>query len=198
MSSDAPETGTDEAATNEQPPAETPPETGGPDLAAELEKWKAQARKNEERAKANAAAAKELEEFRKASMSDTEKAIDEAKAAARAEALAEVGSRLVDAEVRVAAAGRAVDVDALLDGLNRSRFLADDGQPDGEAIAEWVDRIAPKGEPGARQPVDMGQGTRPKNTDGQIKDRAALQNMKPEDITKALREGRLDKMLSGS
>lgn len=132
------------------------------DLTAELEKWKAQARKHEDRAKANAAAAKELEKLREQSMSDQERAVEEARRAARREALAEVGASRVDDAVRVAASGRAVDVDALLEGLDRSRFLGEDGVPDRDAVAAWVDRVAPKpaeqGSLARFEVVNLGQG----------------------------------------
>lgn len=151
---DAPDTGND---------AETKPETTeepSPDvLQAEVDKWKALSRKHEEKAKANAAAAKELEQVRMSSMSDQEKAVETARAEARAEALREVGSVRVDDAVRIAAAGREVDVDALLEGLDRSRFLTDDGQPDTDAVTAWVDRIAPVKEATPSFP-DLGQGAR--------------------------------------
>ncbi len=154
MSTDAPDTGTTDAP--EQVPADT-----APDLAAELEKWKAQARKHEDRAKANAAAAAELEQLRQQTMTDQEKAVEEARRAARAEVLAEVGASRVDDAVRVACAGRSVDVDALLDGLDRHRFLAEDGTPDRDGIAAWVDRIAPAPtEDQAAGVPDLGQGAR--------------------------------------
>lgn len=154
MSTDAPDTGTE--------PATEPATDTAPDLAAELEKWKAQARKHEDRAKANAAAAKELEQLRQQSMTDQEKAVEAARQAARAEVLAEVGASRVDDAVRVATAGRPVDVDALLDGLDRSRFLTDDGTPDRDGIAAWVDRIAPArtDDPTPPPVFDLGQGTR--------------------------------------
>ena len=160
MSTDTPETGTTEPTTETTPEK---PETGN-DLAAELDKWKAQARKNEERAKANAAAAKELEQFKQQSMSDQEKAIEEARKAARSEVLAEVGAARVGDAIRVALAGRPVDVDALLDGVNPAKYLDDDGQPDRAAIAAWVDRIAPapaEPEEPSHRPLDLGQGSRP-------------------------------------
>jgi hypothetical protein len=110
--------------------------------------------------------ASRLEELERASMSDQEKAVATARSEARMEAIKEVGGRLVDAEVRVAASGRNVDVDALLEGLNRSRFLKEDGEPDSNAIADWVDRIAPaigngngNGNGKPRIP-DLAQGTR--------------------------------------
>jgi hypothetical protein len=133
---------------------------GGEDHAAEVEKWKALARKHEDRAKANSSAAKELEQLRQASMSDLEKAVAIARQEARTEALRESGTRLVDASVRLAAAGRGVDVDALLDGLDRNRFLTDEGEPNEKAILQWVDRLVPKPDTGSRPFPDLGQGSR--------------------------------------
>lgn len=159
MSDTAPDTGTPDP-TPSDPPADPAPDTGTPDepvdWQAEAEKYKALSRKHEERAKANAAAAKERDELRQAAMSDQEKAVEIAKAQARAEVLAEVGSEFVDMAVRSAVADRGIDADALLDGLDRSRFITEDGKADREAIDAWVDRIAPKptGIP------DLGQGAR--------------------------------------
>lgn len=134
------------------------------DWQAEAEKWKSQSRKNEDRAKENAKKAKDLDELHKASMSDSDRAVAEAKEAGRTEARIEVGSRLVDAEFRVAAAGRALDVDALLEGLDRTKFLTDDGEPDGDAVKTWVDRIAPAAAETEQGPLgaglDLGQGSR--------------------------------------
>jgi len=143
------------------PPA-TPPTPPSEDPAAELAKWKDLARKHEERSKANAEAAKELEKLKAQGMSETEKAVATAKAEARAEALKEAGSMLVDARVETAAAGRGIDTAALLEGLDRTRFLAEDGKPDTKAIQAWVDRLAPAGNggtPNGGRP-DTGQGNR--------------------------------------
>jgi hypothetical protein len=157
MSEATPDTG----APIPDPANEPEPVTGGPaDLAAEIEKWKAQARKHEDRAKANAAAAKELEQVRAAAMTDQERAVAEARAQARTETLKEVGAERVADAVRVAAAGRLVDVDALLEGLDRTRFLDADGQPDVAAITTWVDRVAPKPSEGPAGFPDLGQGAR--------------------------------------
>lgn len=158
MSDTAPDTGTPE--TTDAPPAEEAAPETEPDpaaIAAELDKWKAQARKHEERAKANASAAKELEQLRMQSMSDTEKAVEIARQQARAEVLAELGGELVGQAVRAAVAGRGVDPDALLEGLDPARFLNEDGKPDVDAITAWVDRIAPKPETAF---PDLGQGAR--------------------------------------
>lgn len=104
--------------------------------------------------------ASELESLRLAAMTEQEQAVAKAAADARTETLREVGASRVDDAVRVALAGRSVDVDALLEGMDRGRFLDDEGQPDRDGIQAWVDRIAPAQEPAAPQPVDLGQGTR--------------------------------------
>lgn len=148
------------------PPEPTPDETQPPetDMAAEVEKWKTMARKQEERAKHNSQAAKELEEFRRQSMTDQERAVAEAVDHARKSVMTEMAGRLVDAEVRAAAAGRNLDVDALLEGLDRGRFVTDAGEPDRDAVTAWVDRIAPapQEQPQSIAPAwpDLGQGVR--------------------------------------
>lgn len=140
----------------------TETETVAVDLAAEVERWKVQARKNEQRAKANADAAKELDKLRREGMSDQERAVDEARAQARAETLAEVGSARAADAIRLAANGRVVDVEALIEGIDTTKFVGDDGQPDREAIAAWVDRIAPAPDENAPQAFpDLAQGARP-------------------------------------
>jgi hypothetical protein len=95
-------------------------------------------------------------------MTDQEKAVEAAKAEARSEALKTVGVRLVDAEVKAACAGRKVDVAALLEGLDRTKFLTDDGEPDSDAIEKWVDKVAPS----KAGPLDLGQGARGRNGSG--------------------------------
>lgn len=150
-------------------PAETPdatePDTGDvTDWAAEAEKWKSQARKHEERAKANAKAAKELEEFRQQSMSEAERAIEQARTEARQQAFAEVGSKVAAAEIRAAATGRMSpeQVSTLLENLNVDRFIGDDGEVDREAVARFVDGIAPQPPETTTTAtaLDLGQGTR--------------------------------------
>lgn len=130
---------------------------GETDWKAEAEKWQGLARKHEDRSKANAAAAKELAEIRKSSMSDIEKAVAEATERTRAETMASIGARLVDAEVRVAASGRQVDVDALLDGMDRSRFIDAAGEVDAKAVKAWIEKLAPERTTSA---TDLGQGAR--------------------------------------
>jgi hypothetical protein len=164
-------------------PTPTPPAPAEPAaetvaaLRAELDKWKAHTRKQEERAKSNAEAAKradalqaELEQFRQASMSEQEKAlaqaVKEAEARARGEVLTSVGQRLVRAEFRAQAAGAIPDLDGVLDDLNLSKFVTDDGEPDVKAIATAVRRLTPP--PPPEQPAEptTTPGPRPDLTQG--------------------------------
>ena len=161
MSDTAPDTGTPDSpvVTTDQLPS---PDTGMPEInwQQEAEKWKGLAQKHEARAKTNATAANELDQLRKATMSEQEKAVAEARAAADREAAVKYGARLVDAEVRAAAAGRNIDVAALLEGVDRSRFLDDDGEPLVKEITAWLDRVAPVAEATPAGFPDLGQGNR--------------------------------------
>lgn len=137
----------------------------------------------------------ELDKIKAASMSDTEKAIADATAKVRAEVMAEVGSTLVDAEFRAASAGFTLDVDALLESLDRSKFMGDDGKPDKARIGEFVSKLAPARRSAA---TDTGQGARKDGTGpAQITDRAALKTMTPQQIETARKEGRLKTLMGG-
>ena len=165
------------AVVTEQPPVETTATVE--ELAAEVEKWQALSRKNEERAKANAKAQKELDALKLASMTEQEQAVEAARIEARTETLREVGETRVGDAFRVAAAGKQVDVEEILDGINLAKFLGDDGQPNAEAITQWVEKIAPPvAEEAPAGFPDLGQGARaggttPLNSDGL---EAALKN----------------------
>ena len=163
MSDTAPATGTETT-----PPADTgdqASDTTAPSveqLVADVEKWKTQSRKHEERAKQNATAARELEELRKASMTEQEKAVADARAQARAEAIAEISGQLVDARIEAAAAGRLApeQLATLLTSLNRASFLNEDGTVNADAVTAFVDGIAPS-KPDTPPPFpDLGQGAR--------------------------------------
>lgn len=114
-------------------------ETLGAEGVKALEAFKARARAAEKSAKD---AQSELERLRQAAMSDTEKAVATAKAEGRKEALAEVTSRLVRAEVKAAAAGKVADPDdvaALLGDLNA--YVKDDGEVDSKSLASAIDAL---------------------------------------------------------
>lgn len=132
------------------------------DWRAEADKWKAQARKHEERAKTNANASKDLETLRQQSMSDQEKAVAQARAEGKAEALREGASKIVEAKIEAAAAGRLDDdqLKTLLENVDLARFVDESGDVDGDKVAKFVEGIAPKTE--QTEPVfpDLGQGAR--------------------------------------
>jgi hypothetical protein len=130
------------------------------ELAADRDHWRQESRKHEERARSRANAERELEALRKASMSDQEKAVAEARAQARAEALREAGAGRAEDAIRAAFAGHVIDVDALLTGIDTTRFLTADNEPDRQAIAKWAGQLAPPRD--EQQPAfpDLGQGTR--------------------------------------
>ncbi|MFF1498701.1 hypothetical protein ACFVZR_02190 [Streptomyces sp. NPDC058316] len=114
------------------------------DHKADAEKWKAQARKHETRAKENAAAAKELARIKREGMSDIDKKVDEAVAAARAEERTKAGERVAKSAFLAAAKGRLDKAKEVLDDINLRRYVNDDGEVDDDAIAELVDKLAPK------------------------------------------------------
>jgi hypothetical protein len=104
--------------------------------------WKAQARRHEREAKA---ARRELEELKRAQLSDTEKAIADAKAEGRTEALTEAGERVLGMAVKVAASSKLASpkvaepmlrAEGLWDGL-----VDKDGEPDEKAIEKALDAL---------------------------------------------------------
>jgi hypothetical protein len=102
------------------------------------------------------AAADELQRIKDEQKTPDQKAIDEAKAAGRAEALALLGQERFKNALDKALTGRVPDVGALLD-LDRSQFIKD-GTVDTDALKTWVtanSSEAPKGDG-----KDPGQGNR--------------------------------------
>jgi hypothetical protein len=108
------------------------------DPVVETEKWKNLARKHEERAKANAKAAAELEELKKSMLTDQEKAIEEARRETRQQTRAEYTTKLVDAKLETSLNGRILDANAVL-SFEKSQFITDDGDVDEDAISNWVE-----------------------------------------------------------
>jgi hypothetical protein len=90
---------------------------------------------------------RELEKLRTASLSEQERAVAEAKTTGAQEATLAAGKRLARAEIRAASASAGFDATDLLDDLDLSRFVGDDGEPDEKAIADRVKKwsaMAPK------------------------------------------------------
>jgi len=100
----------------------------------EATKWKALARKHEKQAKVNAA---ELDKLRKAGLSDQEKAVEDAREAARAEARTEFGAKLAAAELKAAGVPRDI-----VEDLDLSRFLDDQGEVDTDKVAAHAKKYA--------------------------------------------------------
>lgn len=150
-----------------QPALAAPADPATPDtgdaakLAAEVEKWKALARKHEDRAKENSEKAKGFDDLKRSSMSEQEKAVEEARNAARAEAQREAAPRLVSAEFRAQAAGRftAEQVAELIEDLDMAKYLTESGEVDSERVARKVAALAPQA-PAEPAFPDLGQGVR--------------------------------------
>jgi|SRR5690606_23638534 len=102
---------------------------------------------------------RELDKLRRQAMTEQERAVAEARDTGRAEAMREMAGRLVDAEIRSAASGRPLNVDALIANVDRSRFLTEDGEVDRDAIVSWLNELAPAQET-PRRAADLGQGAR--------------------------------------
>jgi hypothetical protein len=133
--SDKPDTG--EAASDKDGPGDST------DWKAEAEKYKALMRKHETRAKENAGAAKERDELRKQSMTDQEKAVEEASAKARTEERVRLAGKLARQGFLAAAAGRLPNAAGVAEDLNLSKYVGEDGEIDEKGLTELVDRLAP-------------------------------------------------------
>jgi hypothetical protein len=125
-----------------------------------LDAERARARNAEKQAKS---LQKELDELRQASMSEQEKAVEAAKAAGRAEAVLESGKRLARAELRAHGSEKGLDVTALIEDVDLSKFVGADGEPDEQAISKAVDRWAAMAPASQRPRGDIGQGVRGKS-----------------------------------
>jgi hypothetical protein len=143
--------------------------------------WRHQAQSWEGKAKTADGKVKELEPraqqfaaLEEASRTEADRAIEQARreahtaavAATEAAARAKYGSVLVGAEFRVQLAGKltAEQVSTLVGGLDVTRFLTEDGQPDTERIGEYVAALPaaqPQPAPAPQGRVNLGQGARP-------------------------------------
>ena len=167
-------------------------ETATVDLAAEVEKWKALSRKNEQQAKANAQAAKELEEFKRSQLSDTDRIIEQTKLDTARAIRTEFAQKLVDAELKAALNGRVLEGNALLE-FNRNSFITEDGETDTASIQSWVEAHS---KTASLPSPDLGQGARGSNPSAsQIRSRDELNNMTTADILAARKDGRLDALM---
>lgn len=104
----------------------------------------------------------ELEGFRNASRTDSERAAKEAADKARSEERASYGSKLVAAEFRAALAH--VDADrraSIIEGLNLAAYLDEHGDVDTDKVTKYAETIAPAGTANQHQQRrDFGGGQR--------------------------------------
>ena len=156
------------------PPAPTDPPTGFPadtpltEMTVEQREayWKHQARKHESRANARSdydTVKAERDQLKQASETDTEKAVREAREAAKAEARTEVASDTVKAMLRMGLRARGVtddDLDEVVATINLSAHADDKGVVDDEKVLRTINRLA--GTAGSSAGPDTGQGRRGK------------------------------------
>lgn len=121
-------------------------------LEQQSEYWRHKARKHEDRVKQMGdydqlrQKADEYERLVTESQTQHERAVAEARRQGHAEALAAAGGQLVDQWFRAAAVGRLPEqsVDALLAGLDRSRFMNAQGGVDTDRVYALVNSVAPQ------------------------------------------------------
>jgi hypothetical protein len=156
------------------PPGDPPPDppAGGDDPGGQAETVdvaKLKATLAAER-RARAAAEREAAKLRDEHATDADKAIAAARDEGRREALGQVTGRMVEAEVRAAAAGKLADPADAVRLIDLTGFVGDDGDIDAKAIAAAVDelvetkpylRAAAGGEGKANGSHPAPQGTRP-------------------------------------
>jgi len=124
--------------------------------------WKHQSKKHERTSKDNF---NELEKVRKANQTAEEKALDQARSEGEKAGIAKAAPKLVRAEMVVAANGRLTGkaIDSLLESLDHTKLLSDDGDVDTDKVAALIEGIAgPKSDKDdtKRQRRDLGQGKR--------------------------------------
>jgi hypothetical protein len=121
---------------------DTKPDTGKGD--SDVEKWKAQSRKHEARAKENADAARELAELKAANATDSEKAITEAVTKAVAEERSRGAAALARQVFLAGASGRLDNPADVVEDVNLSKYIDANGDVDEDGLTKLIDRLAPK------------------------------------------------------
>lgn len=155
----------------ELPPGTDGNEGGAPDLASE---WKPPASQEELDRLINKATAKVHGKYKDydsvreraglydqllaQTQTDSERAAAEAEERAYNAAMGSVVPRLVKAEFRAAAKGVLDDgqLDALIEDVDLTKYVSDDGEPDLDKIGRKIKAVAPKAPP----PPSFGQGNR--------------------------------------
>lgn len=138
MADETPDTGSTEPTPDATPEPDATPTGDAKDWQADAEKWKSLSRKHEAAFKS---VSDELQQLKAQSMTDAEKAIAEAEQRGRDAAAQQYQKQIAEASFKAAAAGRVADVDALLELVDVSKFIAPDGAIDSEAISAAIERF---------------------------------------------------------
>jgi len=88
--------------------------------------------------KSYVAASKELDEARKAQLTEQERLVEQTKEDTAKAVRLEFAEKMVEAELKSSLQGRNLTGDAILE-FNKASFIDDDGNIDSEAIATWVE-----------------------------------------------------------
>jgi len=160
MTEQTPETPAEQPGDTPQEGAEQEPKTFDAEYVSDLRKEAAKYR-----TEAKAAAA-ELENLRQASLSDQERAVEEARKAGQTEATKQFGARLARTEFDAIAGRRNPDFDTqqALEYVDLAKFIGEDGEPDRDAIKSAVERLVPEPTNGPPS-FDGGARSTPKSTD---------------------------------
>lgn len=116
------------------------------ELQAKVDELTKESRKWEARSKENNGAAKAAEKARLDAMTEAERAVAEAEARGRTAAATEYGKELAQTQFDALAGRRNPDFDTTkaLEYVDLSKFLGEDGRPDGAAIKAAVERLVPE------------------------------------------------------
>lgn len=165
------------------------------DWRAEAEKWKHFARQHEDKWKRLSA---ELEEVRKAQLSDHERAILEAEERGRKAALESIAHERAWLKLEAAAAKAGVDLSPLSDVLDVSKFI-EDGSVSDDRINGFVEQFFAKfAQPRAPKfPQGLGIGPQSSTSKPPQLTRADLQRMTPQEIVEADEKGLLEDIKRG-
>ena len=144
----------------------------------------------------------ELDQLRRAQMTDNERAIAEAEERGRKTATSEVAQRLAAAEIRASLTGIVPDPGAIVEDLNLAKYVTDTGDVDVAAVAklrEKYEGFASKPKPGAPSPGAGDGGPRggppaPDQLTQADLDRM-LREKRHDEIAQARREGRFNQLM---
>lgn len=200
-------------ATPLKPPASDPPEPTGatppapePDATDLGDAGKAaltaerKARSDAE--KATKAANAELEKLRKSQMTEQEKAVATAREEGKAEATSAVVQRLAAAEIKAALTGVVVDPAAIVEDLNLSRYIGEDGEVDAEKVAalkaKYEGLTGGQAPPAVAAVPGVPKGARTGTGEPKQLGKAELKSMTPAQIVEARKAGQLNDLMSGA